>query len=214
MALSRAEYNDMIKRLTFIFIAFIAVVLVYALLAGIGSLFSSLTPIGINSSGGLTSVDFNLFDKGGKGWSFVTQGYGYTPYSYLYIGHWHNGIDIAARYGAPVYSPIVNGTVFATGDQDNYCPRESFGKFVVVQDKANQLMVLFAHLGTIAILPGNPIAKGAKIGTIGATGLETGTHLHLSIFKSAGFSMTPAHGCGPYPEGRDIDPLPYLKTAH
>lgn len=214
----------MIKYFSLTFVAFSAIVILYALIAALSgaltsrsffSLPSSGSPAGFNNSvGGLTAVDFSLFARGGKGWNYVTQGYGYTSDSYRYIGDWHNGIDIAARYGAPIYSPIANGAVLAVGDQDNYCPREGFGKFVVVQDKTNQLMVLFAHLGTIAVAPGAAIAPGATIGTIGTTGLETGTHLHLSIFNSAGFSMTPAHGCGPYPEGHDIDPLPYLKKTY
>lgn len=169
---------------------------------------------GIPSGGGLTTVDFSFFAKGGKGWSYITQGYGTTPFAYLYINHWHNGVDIAARYGAPIYSPVVNGVVVATGNQDDYCPGEGFGKFVVVRDDTDQLVLMFAHMGTIAVSPGATVAKGAELGTIGASGLETGTHLHFSLFKSAGFTVTPAHGCGPYPEGHDVNPLSYLGTVY
>src|SRR5581483_12496373 len=60
----------------------------------------------------LTTITFNMFAKGGAGLNYVTQGYGVTPYSYLYPNHWHNGIDIAAAYGASVYSPSA-GVVLA-----------------------------------------------------------------------------------------------------
>jgi murein DD-endopeptidase MepM/ murein hydrolase activator NlpD len=161
----------------------------------------------------LPSVNFNFFSPTGEGKDYITQGYGHTPYSYMYIGGWHNGVDIAADYGEPIYSPAA-GTILATGDQDNYCPHIAFGKFVVVDDTSNNLMLLFAHMGSIDASPGAPITKGTLLGTVGATGDETGPHLHFSIFEAQGFSMAPAHGCGPYPQGHDVDPLNYLGTTY
>lgn len=181
--------------------------------------FSSLFP-GLPSAGnfggaigGLKSINFNIFDKGGDGYKYITQGYGRTPWSYMYIDGWHNGIDIAADYGAPIYSP-TDGIVIATGDQDNYCPRRAFGRFVVVEDDTNHLVLMFAHLADIPVTPLEVVKKGQLIGTVGASGDETGTHLHFSIFQSGTFSMAPAHGCGPYPQGHDVDPLDYLGTTY
>jgi murein DD-endopeptidase MepM/ murein hydrolase activator NlpD len=165
------------------------------------------------ATGGLTSINFNIFDKGGAGYKYITQGYGRTPYSYMYINDWHNGIDIAADYGAPIYSPIAT-TVLAAGDQDDYCPRIAFGRFIVLEDNVNHLTLLFAHLNDIDVQPGEMISKDQLIGTIGNSGDETGPHLHFSIFEAAGFSMAPAHGCGPYPQGHDVDPLNYLGTTY
>ncbi len=181
--------------------------------------FSSLLPalptaVGPGGTmGGLTSINFNVFDKGGVGYRYITQGYGHTSFSYIYIDGWHNGIDIAADYGASIYSP-TDGTVIATGDQDNFCPRRAFGRYVVVEDNVNHLVLMFAHLANIPVAPNETIKKGQLIGTVGVSGDETGTHLHFSIFEAAGFSMAPAHGCGPYPQGRDVDPLNYLGTMY
>ena len=160
-----------------------------------------------------TDHHFSIFDKGGDGYKYITQGYGRTPYSYMYIGDWHNGIDIAAIYGAPIYSPAA-ATVLAVGDQDDFCPRLAFGRFVVIEDNTNHLMLLFAHLADIDVQPGEAITKNQLIGTVGNSGDETGTHLHFSIFEVAGFSMAPAYGCGPYPQGHDVDPLDYLGTVY
>ncbi len=165
------------------------------------------------SANQLTSIDFSLFDKTGIGRSYITQGYGHTSFSYEYPNGWHDGIDIAAVYGAPIYSP-GGGTVLATGDQDDYCPRRGFGKYMAVRDDANHLILWFAHLGTISVSPGSVVKKGTLIGSVGATGFETGTHLHFSIFDENGFSMTPRNGCGPDPTGRDLDPLSYLGTVY
>lgn len=207
----------------FIVVAIIGLGFCGAILTGHASSINTpgFAPGGISNSGSggdaglaLSAVDFNLFGKNGKGWVAISQGYGRTADSYLYIDDWHNGIDIAADYGAPIYSPVVNGIVLATGDQDDYCPGKAFGKFVVIQDNANHLDLLFAHLGSIDVLASTSVAKGTELGTIGSTGLETGPHLHFSIFEEAGFTVAPAHGCGPYPQGHDIDPVPYLGTLY
>jgi len=174
---------------------------------------SDFGPGGSDATSGLTTINFSIFDKGGVGYKYITQGYGRTPYSYRYIGDWHNGIDIAAVYGAPIYSPAT-ATVLAVGDQDDYCPRLAFGRFIVLKDNKNDLMLMFAHLADIDVQPGEAIAKDQLIGTVGNSGDETGTHLHFSIFQAAGFSMAPAHGCGPYPQGHDVNPLNYLGTVY
>jgi murein DD-endopeptidase MepM/ murein hydrolase activator NlpD len=221
----------MLKRIVFVFLLIFVIAIGYDVVASVahalesGTLSSWLpaaTPLsgfdfgpggGGGGTSGLTTINFSIFDKGGDGYKYITQGYGHTSYSYAYIGDWHNGIDIAAVYGAPIYSPAA-ATVLAVGDQDNFCPRIAFGRFIVLEDNTNHLMLLFAHLADIDVQPGEAIAKNQLIGTVGATGDETGTHLHFSVFESTGFSMALAHGCGPYPQGHDVDPLNYLGTAY
>jgi murein DD-endopeptidase MepM/ murein hydrolase activator NlpD len=219
----------MFKRIGFIFLAIFVIAIGYDLVASaaqaldsnsLSSLIPALTPPpgsvfgpGSGATGGLTSINFSIFDKGGDGYKYITQGYGRTPYSYVYIGDWHNGIDIGADYGASIYSPTA-ATVLAIGDQDDYCPRLAFGRFIVLDDGTHQLMLLFAHLANIDVQPGETISKDQLIGTIGDSGDETGPHLHFSIFEAAGFSMAPAHGCGPYPQGHDVDPLNYLGSVY
>jgi murein DD-endopeptidase MepM/ murein hydrolase activator NlpD len=219
----------MLKCIGFIFLLIFVVAIGYDVVATVahalesGTLSSwlpAITPLsgsdfgpGSGGARGLTTINFSIFDKGGDGYKYITQGYGRTSYSYMYIGDWHNGIDIAADYSAPIYSPTAV-TVFAVGNQDNFCPHRAFGRFIVLEDNTNHLDLLFAHLADIDVQPGEAITKDQLIGTVGNSGDETGTHLHFSIFEAAGFSMAPAHGCGPYPQGRDMDPLNYLGTVY
>jgi murein DD-endopeptidase MepM/ murein hydrolase activator NlpD len=214
----------MVKRIGFILLLILVIAIGYDLIASAASIlgshsivsfFPQVTPVtGAESApGGLTSINFSIFDKDGIGYRYITQGYGNTPYSYIYIDHWHNGIDIAADYGAAIYSP-TDGIVIATGDQDYFCPRLAFGRYVVVEDDTHHLVLLFAHLADIPVTPLEVIKKGTLIGTVGNSGDETGPHLHFSIFESGGFNMDPAHGCGPYPTGHDVDPLNYLGTTY
>jgi murein DD-endopeptidase MepM/ murein hydrolase activator NlpD len=208
----------MFKYIGYIFLTIFVVALGYDLVntaAGAmrsGSLMP-LFPMTTAAVGSLKSVNFDIFDKGGSGDRYVTQGYGATQFAYRYIGDWHNGIDIAASYGAPIYSP-TDGVVVAIGDQDDFCPRMAFGRFIAVEDDVNHVVLLFAHLANIPVKPLDVVKKGQLIGTVGASGDETGTHLHFSIFESGTFSMAPAHGCGPYPQGHDVNPLNYLGSAY
>jgi len=214
----------MSKPLGFIIFIFIVLVVGNVFLTAAGSLLSSSSlshaaglPGGVFSgdsdgSSGMP-IHANLFAKDGSGMSYVTQGYGRTPYSYMYPGGWHDGVDLAATYGTKIYSPN-DGTVIATGNQDNYCYHRGFGKYVAVRDPANGLVLWYAHLGTFAVSTGDTIAKGTELGTVGATGFETGTHLHFSIFTASGFTMAPRDGCGPEPTGQDLDPLNYLGSVY
>jgi murein DD-endopeptidase MepM/ murein hydrolase activator NlpD len=165
------------------------------------------------SDSSLAAINFAIFNKTGTKSHIVTQGYGRTPYSGQYPNDWHDGIDIAASYGTPI-DMMTSGVVIATGNQDTFCYHRGFGKYVAVKDNAHNLILWFAHLGTIAVSPGQSVTRDDLIGTVGATGLETGPHLHFSIFDANGFSMTVRNGCGPEPTGRDLDPFDYLGTTY
>jgi murein DD-endopeptidase MepM/ murein hydrolase activator NlpD len=202
------------KGLGVVFLFFLAIVAFDYLSTQLGSLHLSLfsvAPTNRTAYDGLPSVNINFFDPMGNGKSYITQGYGDTPYAYLYLNHWHDGIDIMADYGEPIYA-VTAGTVLATGNQDDYCYHRGFGKYVAVKDDAAGFVLWYAHLGTIDVSPGANISKGTKIGTVGATGYEFGTHLHFSIFDENGFSMQNRDGCGPDPTGQDRDPIPFLNA--
>ena len=208
------------KGIGWIIAGFCVVVLCEYLSAAAGSFFSSENfvrlapfPAPITNGGNLPFINYNFFNPTGVGKNYITQGYGHTPYAYLYINGWHNGIDLAANFGTPVYAP-ANGTVLAAVNQDAYCPHIAFGKYVALDDPVHHLVFVFSHLGDFAVAPGQQIAKGALIGTVGPTGLETGPHLLVSIFEEQGFVTTPAHGCGPYPQGQDVNPLHYLGSMY
>jgi murein DD-endopeptidase MepM/ murein hydrolase activator NlpD len=220
----------MSKALGFIFLIFFSLVAINWLFNTAGSFLAPVVattlPRTAYGSSGLSAaeqesgstdfipkIDFSLFTENGSGTMYVTQGYGHTPYSYMYLNGWHNGVDLAASFGTPVYSP-ASGVVLATINQDLYCPHIAFGKYVALDDTTNHLVLVFSHFGTFNVSPGEHVTKGSLIGTIGPTGLETGPHLLLSIFEEQGFSTTPAHGCGPYPQGQDVDPFHYLGSTY
>jgi len=139
----------------------------------------------------------------------ITQGYGATAFAkYGYQGHWHNGVDFGATIGTPVLA-TEDGTVAAIGNQDNYCPRGAYGKFIVINHSDN-LTTLYGHLSRQIVKKGDTIKRGQIIGYSGQTGYATGPHLHFTVFAQPTFYMGISKMCGPMPYGGDLNPLGYL----
>ncbi|MBM3257227.1 MAG: hypothetical protein FJY98_02770 [Candidatus Liptonbacteria bacterium] len=160
---------------------------------------STLPPV----KGGILAFPVNV------GRNFITQGYGSTGFAKTtYRGKWHNGIDI----GSPVGTPIVaaeEGKVVAVGNQDNYCPRAAYGKFIVVKH-TNNLVTLYAHLSRQAVVKGQRVERGEVIGYMGRTGWATGPHLHFVVFAAPTYYLGMTKSCGPMPLGGDLNPMGYL----
>jgi murein DD-endopeptidase MepM/ murein hydrolase activator NlpD len=139
----------------------------------------------------------------------TTQGYGATAFAkYGYRGKWHNGIDLRASIGTSIIA-AADGRVVSTGDQDRYCPKGSYGKFIVLSHN-NKMNTLYAHLSRIVVSAGETVRQGQTIGYSGSTGYATGPHLHFTVYDQSTFKMGGSKSCGPMPQGGDLNPLKYL----
>ncbi len=159
-----------------------------------------------------TSVFLDPVPKG-----ILSQGYGQTAFALkTYKGQWHNGIDIAAPVGTEIFAP-ADGTVINVGNQDKFCPRAAYGKFIEIKH-TNGLTTLYGHMSLQIVSIGQKVVKGQLIGYVGKTGWATGPHTHFTVFASQ--TLTPGHPgypegtkpstCGPMPVGGDINPLLYV----
>lgn len=139
----------------------------------------------------------------------LSQDYGSTSFAqYGYKGKWHNGVDFAAPVGTPIIA-AEDGTVIELGNQDTYCYKGAYGKYIVIEH-ANNLTTLYAHLSLQSAKKGQAVKRGEVIGYVGKTGYATGPHLHFTVFAKQTFIMKPSKSCGPMPVGGDIDPQKYL----
>ncbi|GAC1670274.1 MAG: M23 family metallopeptidase [Steroidobacteraceae bacterium] len=85
----------------------------------------------------------------------------------------HSGMDIAAPSGTPVLAPI-GGTVADTGEY-------FFNGKTVFIDHGGGMISMYCHLNSVDVKPGEHLAAGARIGTVGMTGRATGPHLHWGL---------------------------------
>jgi murein DD-endopeptidase MepM/ murein hydrolase activator NlpD len=85
----------------------------------------------------------------------------------------HNGSDLAASVGEPVYSAGAGKVLMVEN-------RILTGNTVVIEHLPG-VFTLYYHMDTTSIQPGMVIDQGVAIGTVGATGLVTGAHLHWEL---------------------------------
>lgn len=140
---------------------------------------------------------------------YITQEYGYTKFAKNgYRGQFHNGLDVGAPIGTEVVA-AEKGKVVAVGNQDSFCPKGAYGRFIVIAHD-NNLTTLYAHLSGYIVKAGDTVVRGQLIGYVGRTGYATGPHLHLTVYAGPTFYIGASRTCGPMPFGGDLDPAKYL----
>jgi len=148
-----------------------------------------------------------------KGNVMLTQSFGTTPDSkILYNGKPHNGIDLRADIGTPLYA-AENGVIKEIGDTDAFPGCLSYGKWILIEH-ANNLATLSAHLSRSTVVKGQAVTRGDLIGYTGATGYATGPHLHFTVYDASTVqfrkSKIPGSNCQFLPYGGYLNPLAYL----
>jgi murein DD-endopeptidase MepM/ murein hydrolase activator NlpD len=89
----------------------------------------------------------------------------------------HEGVDISARVGTPIYSTAQGYVVKIMYSKYGY------GNRIIIKH-AYGFETLYAHLDQINVKKGQWVNKNQLIGTVGNTGLSTGPHLHYEIRKN------------------------------
>lgn len=113
-----------------------------------------------------------------------------------FTGKWrkHDGIDIAAPYGTPVYA-IQEGRVTFSGWKGGY------GKCVIIDHyypdipKIPRLQTKYGHNSKLVVRKGDYVKRGDLIAYVGSTGRSTGPHLHFEVVY----------------HGKPTNPIDYIK---
>jgi len=113
------------------------------------------------------SVDFSE-------WVLPTNYYGVTcEFGYSPITYSHNGIDLGASEGTPIYA-AGPGTV-------TYAGWYGTGGLAVIISHGDGVRTIYMHQSEIAASVGQSVWAGSVIGYVGSTGLSTGPHLHFQV---------------------------------
>ena len=85
----------------------------------------------------------------------------------------HAGLDFASPAGAIIRAPAAGRVVLVA-------PLYFTGNTVVI-DHGRGLYSVLAHLQRALVADGQVVARGDRLGTVGATGRATAAHLHWSV---------------------------------
>jgi murein DD-endopeptidase MepM/ murein hydrolase activator NlpD len=107
--------------------------------------------------------------------------YGMRLHPILGICRMHDGIDLTAPTGTPVYATGAGKVVRV----DHNRSRRGYGNLVVIDHGIDGLSSRYAHLNSIKVRKGQVVERGDQIGTVGNTGLSTGPHLHYEIRRGS-----------------------------
>jgi murein DD-endopeptidase MepM/ murein hydrolase activator NlpD len=118
-----------------------------------------------------------------------TSGYGTRTDPFQGRAARHQGIDLAAPVGTPIYA-TADGTVTEAAYN-----RGGYGNLIKL-DHGRGIETRYAHLSRVLVSPGQRIARGQVIGHMGSTGRSTGSHLHYEVRI----------------DGRAVNPIPFMKS--
>ena len=85
----------------------------------------------------------------------------------------HNGVDLAAPSGTPIYASR-GGTVTIARWSD------SAGYYVTISH-GDGFSSIYMHMTNFIVAAGQKVNQGQVIGYVGSTGISTGNHLHFGI---------------------------------
>lgn len=122
----------------------------------------------------------------------VVSGFGMRFHPILKHYRLHSGMDITARQGTPVYA-TGDGVVRMAGRNN-----QGYGGYgiVVLVDHGFGFQTLYAHMQGTKVRVGQKVKRGEQIGTVGSTGLSTGSHLHYEVILG----------------GKKVDPVYYFSA--
>ena len=106
-----------------------------------------------------------------RGW--LTSKYGYRVSPFNGKPAMHNGIDIAAAPGTPVFATADGVVTYAAFD-------ETYGKLVTI-DHGYGIMTRFGHNSQIYVQVGQKVNRWDVIAAVGSTGRSTGPHCHYEV---------------------------------
>ncbi len=104
----------------------------------------------------------------------LTSPFGMRLHPVLKYYRMHNGIDLAAPQGTPIYATRagkVTKTAYQAGGAGNYVSINHLDGFSSI----------YMHMTNYVVTQGQNVSAGQLIGYVGSTGISTGPHLHFGV---------------------------------
>ena len=117
-----------------------------------------------------------------KGW--ITSYFGHRISPTAGVRKMHEGLDVGASYGTPIYAP-ADGVVTYAGN------KAGFGLFVQI-DHGYGIETIYAHSQKILTKNGVRVKRGDLLAQVGSSGYSTGPHLHYEV-RVNGIAVDPLY---------------------
>lgn len=117
---------------------------------------------------------------------YFSRGFGIKTDPFTGRKRMHNGIDLAANTGTPIYAP-------AAGRVSERRTQKHLGRMIVI-DHGYGVETWYGHLSKFGVKVGDQVQRDEIIGYVGSTGYSKGPHLHYEV----------------HVERRAIDPMKYI----
>jgi len=108
-------------------------------------------------------------------YGYMTSGFGYRRDPFTGRMKFHEGLDISAPTGTPVYAP-ADGIVTYVGMRNGY------GLTIEIKH-GDRYITRYAHLSESLVRVGQRVQRGDMIARVGNSGRSTGSHLHYEVLK-------------------------------
>lgn len=103
----------------------------------------------------------------------VSSGYGHRRRPTRGASTFHQGVDLSAASGTPIYA-THNGVVGNAGWSNGY-------GWNVTINGGGGIQSFYGHQSKLNVKTGQRVQRGQVIGYVGSTGISTGPHLHYGI---------------------------------
>ncbi len=103
----------------------------------------------------------------------ITSAFGWRKHPVRRKIRHHDGIDLAAKLGTPVFAPAAGRVTFA-GTKGGY------GNVIII-DHENGYQSLLAHHSVLLVKEGDIVDTSTIIAKAGRTGTATGVHVHVEV---------------------------------
>ncbi len=131
-----------------------------------------------------------LFDDGYLSYpvrnTYITSGYGMRMHPVLHVRKLHDGTDLHAQCGTPVYAAAA-GRVLSEYFNGGYGNRLLLDSGFV---QGVSLSTSYNHLSSYAVGVGQQVERGQLIAYSGDTGYSTACHLHFMVYVN-GYTVDP-----------------------
>jgi murein DD-endopeptidase MepM/ murein hydrolase activator NlpD len=110
----------------------------------------------------------------------ISSNFGFRVDPFNGITREHDGIDIAAPYGAPIYA-MQDGTVIRSGWRGGYGQAITIDHYYPDVPVMPRIQTTYGHCSYLYVQSGQYVRRGQIIGLVGSTGRSTGPHLHFEV---------------------------------